>query len=56
MLCPDDTCTAWVMSRFRSKACQGYRGHERVFTPQNVAALTAAAGQDVLYPHGHVFD
>ena len=33
--------------------CHGYEGF---FTKTNVAALTAAAGQDEQYQHGHVFD
>lgn len=33
--------------------CHGYEGF---FTKSNVAALTAAAGQDEQYKHGHVFD
>lgn len=33
--------------------CHGYEGF---FTRDNVAALTAAAGQDERYDHGHVFD
>ena len=33
--------------------CHGYEGF---FTRDNVAALTAAAGEDERYDHGHVFD
>jgi hypothetical protein len=33
--------------------CHGYEGF---FTKSNVASLTAAAGQDEQYRHGHVFD
>ncbi len=33
--------------------CHGYEGF---FTKSNVASLTAAAGQDERYEHGHVFD
>jgi hypothetical protein len=33
--------------------CHGYEGF---FTRDNVAALTAAAGADERYDHGHVFD
>lgn len=33
--------------------CHGYEGF---FTRDNVAALTAAAGEDERYEHGHVFD
>lgn len=33
--------------------CHGYEGF---FTKSNVAALTAAAGKDERYEHGHVFD
>jgi hypothetical protein len=33
--------------------CHNYEGF---FTRENVAALTAAAGEDERYDHGHVFD